>query len=128
MRDAPRLKNSERSARYAIRPPLAAHSMNMEIAAERRRARPATLPLDHFPFGPRGVRPIEPAATGPLQVEMRVALVASRVYEPERIPTLRARPQVRNLGSPRLDIGRHLMHVSRPARGTFLLGTDGDIF
>jgi len=62
--------------------------------AGRRRGRPATLPLDHFPFGPRGVRPIGPAATGPLQVEVRVALVASRLYEAERIPTLRARRQV----------------------------------
>src|SRR5713226_3286431 len=30
------------------------------------------------------------AATGPLQIEVRVALVASRLYEPERIPTLLA--------------------------------------
>ena len=28
----------------------------------------------------------------------------------------------------RLDIGRHLVHFSRPARGTFLVGAGGDIF
>ena len=69
-------------------------------------------------------------ATGRLQVEVRVALIASRLYEPERIPTLLARPEVRNLGSlsPRPNIGRHLMHVSRRARGTFLVGADGDTF
>jgi hypothetical protein len=83
----------------------------------------------YLAFGPRGVRH-EPAATGPLQIEVRVALVASRLYDPERIPTLLARPQVRNFGSlsPHPDIGRQLVHVSRPARGTFLVGADGDTF
>jgi hypothetical protein len=56
---------------------------------------------------------------------VRVALVASRLHEPERIPTLRARPQVRNLGNP--CIGRHLMHVGRRARGAFLVDAGGDI-
>jgi len=64
----------------------------------------------------------------PLQIEVRVAPVASRLYTPERIPTLLARPQARNSGSPRLDIGRHLVHFNRPARGTFLVGAGGDIF
>jgi hypothetical protein len=65
---------------------------------------------------------------GGLQIEVGVALVASSLYESERIPTLLARPQVRNLGSPRLDTDRHFMHVSRRARGTFLVGAGGDTF
>jgi hypothetical protein len=67
---------------------------------------------------------------GPLQIEVRVALVASRLYEPERIPTLLARPEVRVFGSlsQRRDMGRHLMYVRRPARGTLLVGADRDTF
>ena len=64
---------------------------------------------------------------GRLLVEVRVAAVASRRYEPERIPTLLARPQ--GLDAPGLgpiSPSRHLMDVGRPTRGTLLLRASRD--
>jgi hypothetical protein len=70
------------------------------------------------------------SSIAPLQIEMRVASVVGRRYQPERVPALLARPQLRHLGrlSLRPDIGRHFMHGRRSTRGAFLLGTDGDVF
>ena len=59
---------------------------------------------------------------------MRIALVASRVYEPERVPTRLARPQVLVFMRLRL-IGpsEYFMYIRRPARRALLLRVSRDL-